>query len=237
MPENNTAGAQTPEIAEKLKPLGVASVDELIAKHQSLTENEAKLKKQYEDAQKFIGQQSHEIGELRKAVPAPVNPKDGETTKTVVTPSAAAKPSEPTLEEIEQSMTPEQKAVADKLYQALPDVTPDPKSGLSKTLLASDPEVRRTFLKVAKESIPSVPKSLWDKPAAAASSAPAVDEDRIRALFATSKRAGSFIPPGPQGAAATTFVPSEGEKPQPIRVGSGGVLEAAKRRRQVAGAA
>lgn len=233
MPENNTPeGAQGQEIVEKLKPLGVASVDELIGNHQKLVEERDKLKKQHEDAQKFIAERNAEIGELRKSAKPAAAPKEGENTNAGATGTVTTKPQEPSLDEIEAAMSDEQKAKADQVYQGLPDVTPDTQTGLSKALVASNPEIRRKFLSIAKEAVPSVPKSLWDKPKHTAATAPTVSDDRIRALFNINRKAGSFVPPGPSGAASTTHVPAEDEKPRGRRVGTGGVLERINRDRK-----
>lgn len=218
--ENNAdeLSAQLKEITEKLKERGFESVDKLLEDRDAISETLKKEKDIFDNAQKVIQKQGAELGDLRKKVTT-----ESPATGNKQEPSASVQKEE-TVEEIESSMTEEQKKVADEAYKK---ATPE-----EKVEFANNPEARKRLLKFAKQTIISAPESLWSKPSTVNVSQNAT-EDRIRELFGKQKEINSYTPPGSKtrGYSGSANVDDE-EKVKSRPVGGHGVLQAIKDRKE-----
>jgi len=223
---DGTTAGEVDKLLARIKERGFQSVDELLADRDHIAEDRDKVKEHNDKAQKIIQRQGAELGELRKKVGAPdpagtggdEQPGDG---SEAVKPLKPAK-QEASVEELEASLTDEQRAVADTVYQNA--------SEEEKIKFVEDPEARKKLLGMAKETIRSVPKTLWDRPSRKAS-AQGSDDSRIKQLFEQAKKQIGYMPPG-SSKSAPGAIP-DGQTTEPIRrVGTGGVLERIERERQ-----
>jgi len=203
---------------EMLKERGFDSVEALLADRDSVAEERDKVSESNQNAQKVIQRQGAELGQLRKGI-KPSEPQGGPAGGDP--PNEPNEPAEETLEEIEKTLTPEQKAEGDKVFESLSDE--------DKLEIASNPDKRKKFLKVLREEIKSVPKSLWDtKPDNSVE--PDATEDSIRDLFKNHKEQSTFTPPGSnRGAVSATEASEKSGQAHPIK---DGVLNAAKEMRE-----
>lgn len=203
------SGAQV----DVLKERGFENVDALLADRDKIAEERDHFKEHNEKAQKIIQRQGSELGELRKKV--------GNTAVQSGS-NGQVEGSEPeSLEQLEQSLTPEQRKAAEEAFAAA--------SEEEKLAFVNNPESRKALLATAKTVVRSVPQSLFGGPTVkSGQSQGAIDAEKIKALFNKEKGRSTYYPTRTNGGLPPA---SQGEAPEPRRpVGQGGVLEAIKRR-------
>jgi len=239
------ASAQLSEIQSQLKERGFETVQELLSHSDSVAEDRDKFKDQHANAEKIVHRQGAELGELRKA--KGVSPKKVENEQEVTDDdkakaekekaekeALASKPKEETLEEVEASLGEEQWKKIDEVFDALPDVEADG-NGFSKKLIADDPDLKKKFLSIGRESVIMVPTSLRPESRSVGSKADA-EEDRIRKLFGNQKAQDSYTPSGSrQGPVRASKTPMNQKEHTNTGVGSSGVLQSIANEREAVG--
>lgn len=217
-----TDEAQLTEQLAMLKERGFETIEDLLADRDKTAEQRDHFKEHNEKAQKIIQRQGSELGDLRKMAGKPSTEK----SESEEGGNSGSSGNEPTLEELEKTLTPEQREAAEIAFQNATDE--------EKEAFVANPETRKKLLIEAKRSIRSVPNSLFGSSSGGDSGSESVsaDDQRIRELFNTVKSRSTFYPQGSGGGTVhATGGEAETTSGYQRPVGAGGVLEAIKRRK------
>jgi len=204
--ETAEAVAQLEAINEKLKALGLDSVDALITSRDGLAEQRDKLAKANDEAQKIIQRHGSEIDALKKKV---ADPGEGEAKDDQSKSKAKVEPKpEDELAELEKTLTDEEKARADEFYVGIKDEA-------IRDALIEDPAERLKLLKGVRSSFAQPRKSLFEKPGEkkAVKSAGAGSPD-VSAMFKEYAKRKGFVPEGPSGGSTVGVHASVSDKPE-----------------------
>ena len=207
---------------QMVKDRGFQTVEELLSDRDKIAEERDHFKEHNEKAQKIIQKQGSELGELRKVTGKPAPKGEGASQEQASQGES--------LEEVEASLTDEQRQAADEAYQRASDE--------EKAQFANDSEARKKLLLTAREVVKVVPKSLWDKPAKKPHVGESIDLT-IRKLFEKQKKRESYSPPGAGSSGSHPKPTGEAGEEREDRfagirstVGSHGVLEAVRLARE-----
>ena len=210
---------------------------ELEAKITTLEAEAAKQRGIAENAEKIFKEHSAEVGEARKKAKADeelitslkaqvedLNKKilgaGGPGTKT------KQEEKEETPDEIEASLTEEQRKVAEAAFAAAPDEV--------KLKIIEDQGFRLKFFKEARDGVKVVPEVPWKKPATKPAKQSDDDGKYVKGLFDRVLKRERGMPPGGSGTAHRGGVPAEPVRTRIDASGGQGVLGGLRASRETA---
>lgn len=211
----------------------LAQIEELKKQNDALKGDVEKQKGIVENAEKKFKEHANELGELRKQKKASDESvealkRDIEELKRAGGGSGGQgtkkdDEKEATADEVEASLSAEQKKAVEAVYMQLTDE--------QKLKFHSDERYRKGFLLEAQSRLKSVPQDPWKKPA---KKERAEDSD-VKTLFDRALKRERFVPPGGSGSAARSGGGSEEPKRISLHGGSD-FLGGLKRLREESGA-
>jgi len=211
----------------------LARIKELEAKITALDAEVAKQKGIAENAEKIFKEHSTEVGDARKKAKADEElitslKKEVEELKTTLGAGGTGKKTTAeekveTADEIEASLTDEQRLAAEAAYKAAPEDI--------KVKITEDQQFRLRFFKEAREGVKVVPADPWKKPAA--KPAKKDDEDKtVKSLFDRVLKRERGMPPGGSGTAHRSGVEDEPQRTRIDASGGQGVLAGLRNQRK-----
>lgn len=202
-----------------------SKVEELEAKLAEKDAEIAKLSKMNEDAQKQIGTQANEIGDVRKLREDYASMKeqlDALKNSNEQVPPKKEDNTEESVEDLENSLDDDQRKLVEVVWEQL--------SEEEKKAFDSDDKFRKEILGRAKTEIQAVPDSPWRKKPAKKQESGL--NQRLSELFSNAKKNATFVPSGPVSGRASAS--GRGVGPQKDTDGSGND-EASRRTRAILG--
>uniref|UniRef100_A0A6M3JTQ5 Uncharacterized protein n=1 Tax=viral metagenome TaxID=1070528 RepID=A0A6M3JTQ5_9ZZZZ len=156
----------------------IAALEKEVEKQKGIAEN----------AEALVQKWSAEIGEFRKEATA-LKETIADLQKVVGDASGKEGKAEETAEEIEKSLTPEQRTVAESVFAQL--------SAEEKITYADDPKYRKAFLVRTRETVKTVPQTPWSTQQKPTPKTPDALDKRIQELFEKHKQRSAALPTGP----------------------------------------
>ena len=163
-----------------------AKIDALEADKTAKEAEIAKLQKMNEDAQKQIGTQANEIGDVRKDY-AEIKDALATLKASKQVPPDSGNTEDETVEEIEKALDEDQRKMVEIVWN---DLTPE-----EKILFEDDDKFKSAVLKKAQSEVRSVPDSPWAKPTA--KKVESNLDKRLELMFDKAKKSADFVPNGP----------------------------------------
>lgn len=161
--------AKVQELEDKIASLEAIAEKNRLALEEAqkkLQEAQAEAEKQKgiaDNAEKLVQRWSNEVGELRKQVKEAVDKYQallasigGKAPEDLNSGPSGGKNGDATADEIEASLTEEQKRAVEQVYASADEET--------KLRFHQDEQFRKQFLLEAKQRVREVPASPWDKP-------------------------------------------------------------------------
>lgn len=215
----------------------LARIKELEAKITTLDAEAAKQRGIAENAEKIFKEHSAEVGEARKKAKADEELITGlksqveELNKKILGAGGTGTKTKPeekeeTPDEIEASLTDEQKKVVEAAFNAAPDEV--------KLKITEDQGFRLKFFKEAREGVKAVPDSPWKKPVTKPAKQTDDSDKVVKGLFDRVLKRERGMPPGGSGTAHRGGVQTEIVRTRIDASGGQGVLGGLRASRETA---